>query len=83
MQDPASFDLSGKGFADATRIAGGDGGLWRDILIDNRENVLASLERLGVQLQMLEKLLRAADSEGIRNWLDDAASRRAKLNGHT
>lgn len=81
MQDPDSFELSGKGFADATRIAGGDGGLWRDILIDNRENVLASIDRLNGQLSTLQKLLRAGDGEGIRAWLDDAASRRAKLNG--
>jgi prephenate dehydrogenase len=82
MQDPASFELSGKGFADATRIAAGDGGLWRDILLDNRENVLASIERLNLQLRMLEGLLRAGNGEGVRAWLDEAAARRAKLNGN-
>jgi prephenate dehydrogenase len=82
MQDPASFDLSGKGFADATRIAGGDGGLWRDILLDNRENVLASIGRLNAQLRALEELLRAGNGEGVRAWLDEAAARRAKLNGN-
>jgi prephenate dehydrogenase len=82
MQDPASFELSGKGFADATRIAAGDGGLWRDILLDNRENVLASIGKLNAQLGTLEKLLRAGDGEGVRAWLDDAAARRAKLNGN-
>jgi prephenate dehydrogenase len=79
MQDPASFDLSGKGFADATRIAAGDGGLWRDILLDNRENVLASLDRLRGQLDALGTRLRDNDAEGLKNWLDAAATKRASL----
>jgi prephenate dehydrogenase len=79
MQDPASFELSGKGFADATRIAAGDGGLWRDILLDNRENVLASLDRLRGQLDTLAARLGANDAEGLKDWLDAAASKRAGL----
>src|SRR6185437_16261614 len=35
MQTDAALPLAGKGFLDATRIAGGDGALWRDILHDN------------------------------------------------
>jgi prephenate dehydrogenase len=81
MQDLDAFELAGKGFADATRIAAGDAGLWRDILLDNRENVLASLERFDAQIRALRELLRAGDADGIRAWLDAAASRRAKLNG--
>jgi prephenate dehydrogenase len=80
MQDPRSFELSGKGFADATRIAGGDGGLWRDILIDNRENVLSSLDRLREQLDALATRLRDDDAEGLKSWLDAVAAKRASLN---
>ena len=80
MQDPASFELSGKGFADATRIAAGDGGLWRDILLDNRENVLSSLDRLRAQLDALAARLRDNDPEALKVWLNAAATKRASLN---
>ncbi len=46
MQEGESLAFAGKGFADATRIAAGDGGLWRDIFLDNRDNLRASLTRL-------------------------------------
>src|SRR5438270_270638 len=39
MQADAALPLAGKGFLDATRIAGGDGALWRDILHDNADNL--------------------------------------------
>jgi prephenate dehydrogenase len=80
MQDPDSFELAGKGFADATRIAAGDGGLWRDILVDNRENVLLSLERLRSQLETLAARLRDNDADGLKTWLDAAAMKRGSVN---
>ncbi len=78
MQDETSFDLAGKGFADATRIAGGDGGLWRDILLDNRENLLASIERLNAQLAALAGHLRSGDGDAVKTWLDAAARSRER-----
>ena len=37
------FRLSGTGMLDTTRLAGGDPELWQQILLQNRENVLAAL----------------------------------------
>lgn len=79
MQEEASFPLAGRGFADMTRIAGGDAGLWRDILLDNRQNLIAGLERLGGELSRLATLLRAGDGEATKQWLDVAAGRRERL----
>jgi prephenate dehydrogenase len=79
MQDQGSFELAGKGFADTTRIAAGDGGLWRDILLDNRENVLTSIEKLNEQLAQLAASLRRGDGPAVQKWLDDAAQRRQRL----
>lgn len=76
MQDAASYEMSGRGFADTTRIAAGDGGLWRDIFLDNRENLIASIERLHGQLDELVRLLRANDQVATKSWLDDAAAQR-------
>jgi prephenate dehydrogenase len=64
---------------DATRIAGGDGGLWRDILLDNRDNVKASLGRLRERLDEVLALLEPGKREELRAWLDRAAGRREKL----
>src|SRR2546423_2276999 len=55
LQSEKALSLAGKGFLDATRIAGGDGALWRDILMDNRDNGLASIGELKKRLGELEK----------------------------
>ena len=79
LQSEQALTLAGKGFLDATRIAGGDGALWRDILMDNRDNVLASIVALKKHLGELEKLLSGEKREELAAWLDRAAARRAKL----
>lgn len=79
LQSEGALSLAGKGFLDATRIAGGDGGLWRDILMDNKDNVLASIGVLKERLGELEKLLKGTEREELAKWLDGAAARRAKL----
>ena len=79
LQSDKALTLAGKGFLDATRIAGGDGALWRDILMDNRDHVLASIGVLKRHLGELEKLLSGEGREELAAWLDRAAARRAKL----
>ena len=79
LQSEKALGLAGKGFLDATRIAGGDGALWRDILMDNRDNLLASIGELKKHLGELEKLLSGPGREELAKWLDRAAARRAKL----
>lgn len=79
MQDDASFALAGRGFADTTRIAAGDAALWRDILLDNRDNVIEGIERLSGQLAELARRLRAGDGDAVANWLDAAAQRRTHM----
>ena len=79
MQDDASMRLAGKGFMDVTRIAAGDGGLWRDILIDNRDNLRDSVQRLQQHLAAFLHRLNAADADGVKQWLDTAAARRQAL----
>ena len=81
MQDEASLPLAGKGFADATRIAAGDAGLWRDIFLENRDNVKDSVRRLRQRLDELLAALEAGDAEAARAWLDGAATRRQGMGG--
>ena len=79
MQEEPSLQLAGKGFLDTTRIAGGDGALWRDIFLDNRDNVLASLSRMRDCMNRLVELLDAQDGEALTDWLNAAARRREAL----
>jgi len=79
LQQDLSLDLAGKGFADSTRIAAGDGALWRDIFVDNRDNMVAAIDSLVAQLHNLSSTLKAGDGEAIKCWLDAAAERRAGM----
>jgi prephenate dehydrogenase len=79
MQDEKGLKLSGKGFLDATRIAGGDGGLWRDIFFDNADYLKDGIRRLKLQLDRVEKMLDGQSKEALRLWLDAAADRRQKV----
>lgn len=79
MQSEESLKLAGKGFLDTTRVAGGDGALWRDILVDNRENVIDSVLRLRGKLDEVLAMLSPARGEELKVWLDAAAKRRETL----
>lgn len=79
LQDERSTNLAGKGFADMTRIAAGDGRLWRDILVDNRDNLRDSVRRLQRQLDELLTRLDSGDDDAVQAWLDAAAARRKGL----
>ena len=80
-QDDASFPLAGQGFRDATRIAAGDPALWRDILLDNRDNLRNSVRQFRQHLDDLLSRLDADDPDAARAWLDQAARRRQGMNG--
>ena len=76
MQESESIALAGKGFIDTTRIAGGDGTLWRDIFIDNRDNLRQSVERFKQQLDALMALVDAGQAETLGAWLNQCAEKR-------
>lgn len=79
MQTDAALPLAGKGFLDATRIAGGDGALWRDILHDNADNLRTALSRLQGELSKLLTMLEPGQATALEDWLNNAAKRRETL----
>ena len=79
MQSDPAMNLAGKGFLDTTRIAGGDGALWRDIFVDNAANVRAALAKVRGRLAEFERLLEPGRGEELRVWLDAAAERRQEV----
>ncbi len=76
MQPDQALPLAGRGYFDTTRIAAGDGGLWRDILLDNADNLRDSLRRMRLQLDRLDAMLEPDQSQQLRQWLDSAAAKR-------
>jgi prephenate dehydrogenase len=79
LQNPASLALCGNGFRTTTRIAAGDGGLWRDIFIDNRDNLRDQITRLQAELAELQKRLQSPDPQAVKAWLDAAAAIRQAM----
>lgn len=81
MQERESLLLAGRGFIDSTRIASGDAGLWRDIFLENRENVARGVRELHDQLHRLLALLENEEADAVKRWLDEATETRERVLG--
>ncbi|GAB4389834.1 MAG: prephenate dehydrogenase [Thermodesulfovibrionales bacterium] len=77
--DGSFLDFAGQGFKDTTRIASSAPGMWRDICLMNRDNLLDLAGRFSDNLDRLCALLRAGDSEGIEAAFERARKLREKL----
>ena len=71
------LSLAGPGFRDFSRIAASDSKMWRDILIANREELLAQSKIFQQTLQSLEKLIAANDGDALERQLEKASDARA------
>lgn len=71
--------LCAGGWRDTTRVAGGSAGLWCDILLDNRQQVLNSLDHFEETLARLRTAIDAADREAISRELQEGKLRRDAL----
>ncbi len=73
------FRVSGSGLLDTTRLAGGDPGLWTQILLQNRGNALAALEQFGANLTRLHTAIRNQDQAELEQILARAKKNRDAL----
>ncbi|OOG35925.1 prephenate dehydrogenase/arogenate dehydrogenase family protein [Polaromonas sp. A23] len=71
------LSLAGPGFRDFTRIAASDPKMWRDILIANREELLAQSKIFQESLHSLEKLISGSDGDALEERIDHASHTRA------
>lgn len=69
--------LAGPGFRDFTRIAASDPKVWRDILLANREELLAQSQKFQRNLQELENLITSNDAQGLEALIEHASRTRA------
>lgn len=71
------LSLAGPGFRDFTRIAASDPKIWRDILVSNREELLAQSKIFQRNLQALEVMIENGNSEALEGLLAQASDTRA------
>lgn len=75
--DAAHFlSLAGPGFRDFTRIAGGEPRLWRDVLLANKEEVLAQSRHFQQALQQLENAMLSDNADALQALLSQASNAR-------
>lgn len=80
-QDAVLLQLAAGGFRDMTRIAAGDPAIWPDVLIENREAVLATLNTLQSRLSVLSDYVRTGNAPSLRDTLLSASNARRHLPG--
>lgn len=59
----------GTGWRDTCRVAGGDPGLWRQILVSNRADILAQLQQFAQSLEALTQALASGDEPALEQAL--------------
>jgi len=73
------FRLSGTGLRDTSRLAGGDPGLWRQILGYNRDHVLSAMQEYGSTLAAIYNAIRDDDQTQLEKILTKAKKNRDAL----
>ncbi|MDO9202149.1 MAG: prephenate dehydrogenase/arogenate dehydrogenase family protein, partial [Hydrogenophaga sp.] len=72
------LSLAGPGFRDFTRIAASDPSVWRDILVSNREELLAQSKHFQRALHTLEVAIASGNPDALEALIHQASSTRAK-----
>ncbi|WP_022846206.1 MULTISPECIES: prephenate dehydrogenase [unclassified Desulfurobacterium] len=73
------FVFTGGGFRDFTRIAMSDPIMWRDICMENRENVLEAIKTFKKSLTRVEKLIEENDRESLKAFFETARKKRNRI----
>lgn len=76
LPEKSELDVAATGFRDATRLAGGDPEMWRDIFLTNRKGILAAIDAFDESLMHLRDLVELADAHEIQRFFAAAKKRR-------
>jgi prephenate dehydrogenase len=77
--EPAALPFAARGFKDTTRIAAADPAMWTEILLGNRDAIVASLAAFRGALDELERLIAAGDRRGIETVLARLKTQRERF----
>ncbi|MBA3772224.1 MAG: prephenate dehydrogenase/arogenate dehydrogenase family protein [Ramlibacter sp.] len=72
------LSLAGPGFRDFTRIAASEPKMWRDVLMANRQELLAQSKLFQSTLQAMEAMIENGDVEALENIIAQASEARAQ-----
>ena len=70
------FAFAAGGFRDFTRIAGSSPEMWRDVALQNREALLAEIDRYDARLAVFRELIARGDGPGLERLMAEARSAR-------
>jgi len=73
------FKYPGGGFKDFTRIAASSPTVWKDIFLENKENVLHTIDVFQKSLERLKEAIKKEDEKGILNILSESREKRMSL----
>ena len=76
---PGLLAYTGGGFRDFTRIAASHPAMWRDICLDNRDEVLRALDEFLAEAGRLRSLIAGGDEAGLEKAFDTARVVRRSL----
>jgi prephenate dehydrogenase len=79
LEEEQRLPATGPSFRDATRVAGANPSLWRDIFATNREAIEAELDACIAALEDVRENLRAGRTQRIERWIEDARGDRQRL----
>jgi prephenate dehydrogenase len=79
LEEGQRLPATGPSFRDATRVAGTNPRVWRDIFLSNREAIETELEAYVENLRGVLESLRRADEGAIERWIEEARSDRQRL----
>ncbi len=71
------LSLAGPGFRDFSRIAASEPSMWRDIIMSNREELLAQSKIFQRNLQALELMISNGNDEALMEQIENASATRA------
>lgn len=71
------LSLAGPGFRDFTRIAAGEPKMWRDIMLANRDELLAQSKLFQQALAQLEQAISSGNAQALEDMLTLASETRA------
>ena len=73
------LDFAAGGFRDFTRIAASSPEMWRDIVLQNRDALLAELDRYGTRLAVFRELIEKGEGAGLERLMTEARATRLSL----
>ncbi len=78
-EDELAWKLAASGFRDTSRVAAGDPAMMLDILVTNREPILAAFRQAQASLDELGRSLQAGDLDALLTALESARRRRLEF----